>query len=175
MSRIEDHTHWIELFAKYYALRTPPNILYDDLFQEGCLVFITDRKRYRKSKGASFRTFIHFRVRGSMLDYIRTAMGYRGIGRRKVKVNIKHLHLDDFANVLTSKYGVVESEIIINDWVRKEINKLNEKQRGVIYSRYYMEEDGNSTAVNLEITSSRVYQINKQAISNMKRGLEKAL
>jgi DNA-directed RNA polymerase specialized sigma subunit len=48
----------------------PPNH-YDEMADVGRLALVEAASRYNKSKGASFRTFASYRVRGAMVDYIR--------------------------------------------------------------------------------------------------------
>lgn len=58
-------------FAKHRTL--PASVDVDDLLQEAVLAVLLAAERYQPGRGASFRTFVDARVRGSCIDTYRAA------------------------------------------------------------------------------------------------------
>ena len=60
---------------KYHAaklkLRLPPNIEMDDLVSSGVVGLLDALDRFDSSRGIKFKTYAEFRIRGTMLDYLR--------------------------------------------------------------------------------------------------------
>jgi len=60
---------------KYHAarikMRVPPNIEMDDLVSSGIVGLLDAVDRFDPSRGIKFKTYAEFRIRGTMLDYLR--------------------------------------------------------------------------------------------------------
>lgn len=60
---------------KYHAarikMRIPPNIEMDDLVSSGIVGLLDAFDRFDPSRGIKFKTYAEFRIRGTMLDYLR--------------------------------------------------------------------------------------------------------
>lgn len=63
----------IKFFAMRYAHRLPPEIDVDDLVSVGMTGLIDAAKRFDPSRGIKFKTMAEHRIRGAMLDEIRSA------------------------------------------------------------------------------------------------------
>ena len=71
-----------ELLAQYLPLvkrhalnlktRLPPSIDLDDLIQAGSIGLLDAISRYDQSQGTTFGTFVVHRIRGAMIDELRT-------------------------------------------------------------------------------------------------------
>ncbi|TLS66700.1 FliA/WhiG family RNA polymerase sigma factor [Mariprofundus erugo] len=70
-----------ELLAEYMPLvryhadqlmrRTPDSIEFDDLINAGVLGLLDGAQRFDHSRDVQFKTFVSYRVRGAMIDYLR--------------------------------------------------------------------------------------------------------
>jgi len=70
-----------ELLAEYLPLvryhadqlmrRTPDSIEFDDLINAGVLGLLDGAQRFDHSRDVQFKTFVSYRVRGAMIDYLR--------------------------------------------------------------------------------------------------------
>ncbi|MDQ6993366.1 MAG: FliA/WhiG family RNA polymerase sigma factor [Mariprofundus sp.] len=70
-----------ELLAEYLPLvryhadqlmrRTPDSIEFDDLINAGVLGLLDGARRFDHSREVQFKTFVSYRVRGAMIDYLR--------------------------------------------------------------------------------------------------------
>jgi len=69
---LEDHLGLIRYHASQLIRRVPKSIELDDLIDSGVLGLLEGASRFDDSKGIQFKTFISFRVRGAMIDYLRS-------------------------------------------------------------------------------------------------------
>jgi RNA polymerase sigma factor for flagellar operon FliA len=61
----------IKFHAAKLKLRLPPNIEMDDLVSSGIVGLLDALDRFDSSRGIKFKTYAEFRIRGTMLDYLR--------------------------------------------------------------------------------------------------------
>src|SRR3972149_9616271 len=61
----------IKYHASMLKLRLPPNIEMDDLVSSGVVGLLDAVDKFDSSRGIKFKTYAEFRIRGSMLDYLR--------------------------------------------------------------------------------------------------------
>ncbi len=69
---VREYAPMIKYVANRIALRLPPHIEVDDLISVGVLGLIDAIEKYDPSRGAKFKTYAEFRVRGSILDELRS-------------------------------------------------------------------------------------------------------
>jgi RNA polymerase sigma factor for flagellar operon FliA len=69
---LEKYQSLVERIARRLVWRTGMQSAYDDLWSAGALALIEAARRYDPSKGATFATFAEHRVRGAMLDELRS-------------------------------------------------------------------------------------------------------
>ncbi|MFQ5717247.1 MAG: FliA/WhiG family RNA polymerase sigma factor [Nitrospinales bacterium] len=68
---ITEYAPMIKYVANRIALRLPPHIEVDDLISVGVLGLIDAIKKFDPNRGAKFKTYAEFRVRGAILDELR--------------------------------------------------------------------------------------------------------
>jgi len=68
---LETHLPLIRYHANQLIRRVPDSIEMDDLIDAGVLGLLDGADRFDAAQGAQFKTFISYRVRGSMIDYLR--------------------------------------------------------------------------------------------------------
>ena len=61
----------IRYHASIMKLRLPPNVEMDDLVSSGVVGLLDAADKFDSSRGIKFKTYAEFRIRGSMLDYLR--------------------------------------------------------------------------------------------------------
>ena len=69
---LKEHLPLIRYHALQLIHRMPNSIEMDDLIDAGVLGLLDGAKRFDASRGIQFKTFIAYRIRGSMIDYLRT-------------------------------------------------------------------------------------------------------
>ena len=69
---IKQYSPMIKYVANRIAMRLPPHIEVDDLISVGGLGLMDAISKYDSSRGAKFKTYAEFRVRGAILDELRS-------------------------------------------------------------------------------------------------------
>tara|TARA_B100000686_G_scaffold345413_1_gene429985 strand:+ start:96 stop:857 length:762 start_codon:yes stop_codon:yes gene_type:complete len=69
---IKEYAPMIKYVANRIALRLPPHIEVDDLISVGVLGLIDAIEKFDPTRGAKFKTYAEFRVRGAILDELRS-------------------------------------------------------------------------------------------------------
>ncbi|MDP7552683.1 MAG: FliA/WhiG family RNA polymerase sigma factor [Nitrospinaceae bacterium] len=69
---IVEHSPMVKYVANRIALRLPPHIEVEDLISVGVLGLIDAIEKYNPTRGAKFKTYAEFRVRGAILDELRS-------------------------------------------------------------------------------------------------------
>ena len=76
---LEKYTTLIETVAAtlFKSRKIPPAITFDDLKSWGIDGLLQAYKKFDKTKGAQFKTFAYYRIRGCILDHLRQEWIYR--------------------------------------------------------------------------------------------------
>ena len=69
---IKRYSPMIKYVANRIAMRLPPHIEVDDLISVGVLGLMDAISKYDSTRGAKFKTYAEFRVRGAILDELRS-------------------------------------------------------------------------------------------------------
>jgi len=69
---IIEYSPMIKYVANRIAMRLPPHVEVDDLISVGVLGLLDAIEKYDPGRGAKFKTYAEFRVRGSILDELRS-------------------------------------------------------------------------------------------------------
>lgn len=96
---VKEYSPMIKYVANRIALRLPPHIEVDDLISVGAIGLMDAIEKYDPSRGAKFKTYAEFRVRGSILDELRSLDWVPRSVRQKAS------NLDAVASKLQSKLG----------------------------------------------------------------------
>ncbi|MGB5543318.1 MAG: RNA polymerase sigma factor FliA [Gammaproteobacteria bacterium] len=72
---VEEHADLVKRIAAHLMGRLPPTVEMDDLVQVGLMALLGAARHYSPDKGANFATYAGIRVRGAMLDEVRS-MGW---------------------------------------------------------------------------------------------------
>jgi len=67
-----EYMHLVKQCARRMASRLPANIEEDDLISAGLVGLMQALERFNAAKGHKFKTFAEFRIRGAMLDELRS-------------------------------------------------------------------------------------------------------
>ena len=74
----------IKLIVNRIALRLPPHVDSEDLVDSGVIGLIDAIEKYDPTRGTSFKTYAEFRIRGAILDELRTLDWFPRSIRQKV-------------------------------------------------------------------------------------------
>ncbi len=96
---IKQYSPMIKYVANRIAMRLPPHIEMDDLVSVGVLGLIDAITKYDPTRGAKFKTYAEFRVRGAILDELRSMDWVPRSVRQKAS------NVDSVVQKLQSKLG----------------------------------------------------------------------
>jgi len=96
---IKQYSPMIKYVANRIAMRLPPHIEVDDLISVGVLGLIDAITKYDPTRGAKFKTYAEFRVRGAILDELRSMDWVPRSVRQKAS------NIDSVVQKLQSKLG----------------------------------------------------------------------
>jgi len=68
---VEQYAPLVKRIAHHLMARLPASVSLDDLIQSGMLGLLEAAHRFEARKGASFETYVGFRIKGAMLDELR--------------------------------------------------------------------------------------------------------
>lgn len=69
---VRRHTPLVRRIALHLAARLPASVELDDLIQAGMIGLMDAAGRYKEDQGAQFETYATQRIRGAMLDELRS-------------------------------------------------------------------------------------------------------
>ncbi len=96
---IKEFAPMIKYVANRIAMRLPPHIEVDDLISVGVLGLIDAIEKFDPTRGAKFKTYAEFRVRGAILDELRSLDWVPRSVRQKAA------SLDSVCQKLQAKFG----------------------------------------------------------------------
>ncbi|MBI5428489.1 MAG: FliA/WhiG family RNA polymerase sigma factor, partial [Nitrospinae bacterium] len=96
---IKEYAPMVKYVANRIALRLPPHIEIDDLISVGVIGLIDAIEKYDASRGAKFKTYAEFRVRGAILDELRALDWVPRSVRQKAS------HMDAVMEKLKARFG----------------------------------------------------------------------
>ncbi len=67
-----EYSALVKIIAKKMATRLPASVDFDDLVSAGLIGLMQALERYKPEKGFKFKTYAEFRIRGAMLDELRS-------------------------------------------------------------------------------------------------------
>ena len=76
----------VKVVAKRLVRKTPPNVELDDLMSVGVIGLIDAIDKFDPKKGAKFKTYAEHRIRGAILDELRSQDWVPRSIRRKEKI-----------------------------------------------------------------------------------------
>ncbi len=156
---VEDHAPLVHFIARKLvsSALVPAHVEYVDLVADGMLALIEAHRRYDVGRGVRFSTFAYMRVRGAMLDGIRKSEGrtYRP-------------ELVDITNVVLLCPGNLEEQFDDTSALLDALEHLNPRLRVVIVRHFVLEETLHQVAQFMGLSESRVCQLKKQALSEIR-------
>jgi RNA polymerase sigma factor for flagellar operon FliA len=92
---IEEHVSLVRYLAARVSAKLPPGIEVDDLVGAGMIGLIDAADKFDPSRGARFRTYAERRIRGSILDHLRSLdWAPRSLRRRARELDAAHDQLE---------------------------------------------------------------------------------
>ncbi len=190
MDIIEAYREKVKKEARKLKRFAPRVLDEDDLISAGFIGLLDASRKFDPSKGASFSTYAHIRIRGAIMDELRKMDWASRPERERIKKSRENgddtrpleVHFLSLENVpgceVWESQGTLESaeesleKKELGDIVFEAIRSLPPMEKIVLALYYYhdltLKEIGNM----LGIGESRVSQIRSSAIKNMRKALK---
>jgi len=82
---IVDYAYLVKQIAARFAMKVPSNVLFDELVSAGSLGLIDAVDKFNPDKHVSFQTYARYRIKGAILDELRSMDTYSRTLRKKVQ------------------------------------------------------------------------------------------
>jgi len=82
---IVQHAPLVKRIAAKMAMRLPSSVIFDELISAGCLGLIDAIDKYDPDRDVSIQTYAEFRIRGAILDELRSLDWYSRSMRKKIR------------------------------------------------------------------------------------------
>ncbi|WP_457639040.1 sigma-70 family RNA polymerase sigma factor [Persephonella sp.] len=183
--------------SKIYYRLPKGDIEFDDLVNVGVIGLMKAIEKYNKDK-AKLSTYAYIKIRGEILDYLRSLDIVPRTVREKIKkeqpleegkpvplsntavmISIeKALSSDESLKIVDTLVSQRESpeDAVIREDQREKIIKametLSEKEKKVLQMLFFEERDLKSVAEEINVSISRVSQIKSEALKKLKKVLK---
>ena len=162
--------------------RLPKAVSEEELHAAGMMGLWKAARSYDPSKGAEFKTYAYHRIRGAVLDGLRTLDFLPRSIRKKARQagvaapSILGLPTNDDGSETLAGGGVEQSveNSDLHEALLREMEDLPEKMRAVMHLYYQEGMKMRAIGERLGLTESRVSQIHSNAIARLRRSLNKA-
>jgi RNA polymerase sigma factor for flagellar operon FliA len=192
---ILDNTALVKKVASkiYFKLPRDAGIEFDELVNTGIIGLIKAIDKFDASK-AQFSTYAYIKIRGEILDYLRSLHILPRSMREKIKKEKeegKDIPLSNLAIMISMEKALGPDEgssklidIMISDDIGPEdqaissqmtellieaMEQLNDKEKRTLQMFFFEEREPKEIAKSLGISQSRVSQIKTQAINKLKK------
>ncbi len=186
--------------AALYIRRYDDSVDFEDYKHFGVIGLLEAKKSYDSEKGASFRTFASFRIKGAILNGIYSYSEKLSVSLYKRKSKNKVLNFSKNSD-LNEKFNSVSSFIIdafmdsaldelfdnifldevsleqnvnqsnVSKILMSCLDELNKKQKDVIYYHYFYEFSFQAISEILGLSKGRVSQVHSLAIKTLFQSL----
>lgn len=116
----------IRYHASRIKMRVPPNIEMDDLVSSGIVGLLDAADRFDPSRGIKFKTYAEFRIRGTMLDYLREMDWFpRSVRQSSTRLQNAYSRLEALLGRPPEETEVADDLRISVDELRKRLAMLS--------------------------------------------------
>lgn len=146
---ITRYAYLVKFLAGRVAVRVPHNVVFDELVSAGALGLIDAVDKYDPQKNVGFKTYAQHRIRGAILDELRSMDWYSRSMRKKIQNIEKAVHrleseldrpvqdieIAEKLNVSLEEYFKMLSDIhgaallSLDDYIRNQNNDTNSSSR----------------------------------------------
>jgi RNA polymerase sigma factor for flagellar operon FliA len=158
--------------ARKLRRRLPPMVDMGDLINDGYLGFDAATRSFDSSKGMGFTRYAGWRIRGAMLDGLRSrAWAPRPIRKGDEPIPKILLREMDCVTSANAACGSLDDSDEIQ-WVRTILARLPRQARRVIHLYHCEGHELKEVGMILGVTESRVSQIRWRAIRELRKRIE---
>ncbi len=146
---IVEHAYLVKRIAARFALKVPGSVLFGELVSAGSLGLIDAVDKFDHNKHVTFKTYAQYRIKGAILDELRSMDVYSRSMRKKIQTIAKAvkkvemekgssatdieiaeelgMDLENYYDILTSIHGA--SVLNLDDFIRVKKNNVVSNRR----------------------------------------------
>lgn len=132
---IEKYAHLVRRIAYHLGGRLPPSVDVNDLMQAGMLGLMEAAKKYAGDRGANFETYAGIRIRGAMLDELRSMDWVPRSVHRRVRAMVEAVR------VVEGRNGGRASEAEIAEEMNIPLSEYQDIAREATHCKMFSMED----------------------------------
>ena len=151
----------VAYIAHQFRRRLPPSIPYEDLYQEGMIGYLKAQKAYKQT-GCKYATYVGYRVRGAIQDYLRVEDPLSRTERKREEW---------LPFIPEDSYEVDNDYAGMRERLQAAMSELPMRERQVIEDLYYADCTSAEVAKKLNVHPTRITQIHQQALKRLKDAL----
>jgi RNA polymerase sigma factor for flagellar operon FliA len=140
MDGLEQYLPLIERIAKHIAKRLPDKVQLDDLLGAGALALVEASRNYEARNDASFETFAAYRIKGAMIDELRSHTWLpRRVSREIRSINDAQWRLEqqlgrEPTKLELAKESGLDVHKILSDFHQAEMELSDEHEEEIVIS-----------------------------------------
>jgi len=199
--QVDQYIPLVRRLAHHLIAKLPASVQIDDLIQAGLIGLMDAITRFEEGQGAQFETYASQRIRGAMLDELRSADWMpRGVRQAQRKIEtatlkaeqkfgrsatekeiaeVMGVSLEEYQEMLFDSRGAslvfyplaMLGDQRFHDGLIQAIEDLPEREKMLMGLYYEQELNFREIAAVLGVTESRVCQLHTQAVSRLKAKL----
>lgn len=183
------YRHYVLKIARSVAIAIPHHVDVDDLVSWGYMGLLEAASRYDPSRGTSFRTYAHHRIRGAIFDGVRRELGLNASGLglvfetlsgRRQMVGDAGYDADDAhsprrsRSVLLHREPAQDRQVWLAE-VRARLEtamaSLTPNERAVVHQHYMLGRPMRHVALGTRYSKSWLSRIHSRALAKMRNRL----
>lgn len=142
---IEEHVSLVKYLAARVSAKLPPSIEVDDLVGAGMLGLIDAAEKFDPSRGIRFRTYAERRIRGAILDHLRSLdWAPRSLRRRAREIETAQTRLERDRGRAVDGAELAEFLDMNLDEFQSLVNEINSVQFASLHAGVEADADANS-------------------------------
>lgn len=172
-------TMWPRVRAIAVRLRRgrqiPRHVELEDLVSAGALGLMDAAARFDTARGVRFETFVGYRIRGAMVDYLRACDPLSRDQRRQVGDGIEAVqemqleHLSSWPDLAASVSDVTRP-LVVRD-LQRAIRRLPPREQRVIRHHFLLNRPLRDICQDLGVKASRASQLKTRALAQLRATL----
>lgn len=136
-----------------------------ELIQEGMVGLLEAAENYDYTRGVAFSVFASFRIKGSMVDYLKKSNS----GALYLEVDLgSGLTLGETLTSAQASPSELAERQLLHEKVTQALGRLPEKEQQVITGMYLEDKTAQSVADAIDISLGHVYRLQKKGVRRIR-------
>jgi len=169
---VEKHVHYVRIVARREWTRLGGQVDLDELIADGAVGLVDAAKRFDPSRGLTFLTFAHHRIRGAMLDGLRQIE--EGPRRKPGSETKRYTIADEDPDALPCNLATQEEQMLGSEkriTLRRAVLGLPPRERLLLLARYLDNQTLEQAGARLGLSRSWSCRLHARALRRLRAEL----